>query len=148
MASRSFAIEDRKLTNATAVTAVVGMNYSDIDLSFNKKKNGDIFKKTEAAAVKQAVKNLILTSPGDRPFNPNYGTQIGTLLFELADDFTAIDIKRRVETAIENYERRAQIIDIKCNLQPEFNSAVITITFRVITTNEVVTLQQEISRLR
>ena len=71
MPSRSFAIEDRKLSSATAVTAIVGMNYSDIDLSFNKKKNGDIFKKTESAAVKQAVKNLILTSPGDKPFNPD-----------------------------------------------------------------------------
>ena len=148
MPSRSFAIEDRKLSSATAVTAIVGMNYSDIELSINKKKNGDIFKKTESAAVKQAVKNLILTSPGDKPFNPDYGTQIGSLLFELADDFTSLDIKQRVRTAIENYEGRAQVLDVSCELRPEFNSAVITITFRVVTTNEVVTLQQEISRLR
>ena len=40
--------------------------YKDIDLTFANKTSGEIFKKEDAAAVKQAVKNLILTNYFER----------------------------------------------------------------------------------
>ena len=61
MPVRSFAIEDGNLNKATLVVSRSRV-YKDIDLSFAKRPYGDVYKKTDAAAVKQAVKNLLLTN--------------------------------------------------------------------------------------
>ena len=70
--NRAFAVEDGNLSTGSVVTSR-SKNYVDIDLSFNAKTNGDIFKKVDAAAVKQAVKNILTTGTGEKPFLPNFG---------------------------------------------------------------------------
>lgn len=148
MPTRSLSIEDRKLDTGVQITALGDGSYSDIDLSFKKRRNGDIFKKTDANAVKQAVKNLILTNHYEKPFIPFFGANIRDMLFELGDPFTEFETKQRIKLAIENYEPRAEIIDISCSLVDYANSLDISITFRILNTNEIITLETEISRLR
>ena len=46
---KSLSIEDGNL-NKISLVGTRSTNYSDIDLSFAKKSNGDIFKKTEASS--------------------------------------------------------------------------------------------------
>ena len=58
--NRALAAEDTNLSVSKIITTR-NKDYKDLDLSFVKKTNtGDIFKKTDAAAVKQAVKTLSL----------------------------------------------------------------------------------------
>jgi hypothetical protein len=59
MVTRAFAVEDGNLNTTSLVTSRNRL-YKDIDLTFAKKPSGEIYKKTDAAAVKQAVKNLII----------------------------------------------------------------------------------------
>ena len=66
MPLRAFSIEDGNLGNKTITTART-VGYQDIDLSFTKKPSGDIFKKSNAAAVKQAVRTLLLTNFAEKP---------------------------------------------------------------------------------
>lgn len=40
-------------------------------------------------AIKQSIKNLVLTAPGEKPFQPNIGSRVRQLLFEPLDAFTA-----------------------------------------------------------
>ena len=61
MVTKAFAAEDGDLASPGIITSVINPS-KDINLSFNKKTNGDIFKKEDAAAVKQAVKNLLMTN--------------------------------------------------------------------------------------
>ena len=58
--ARQFAVEDGNLQTRSIVTSRT-VNYKDVDLTFSKKANNDIFKKEDAAAVKQAVKNILMT---------------------------------------------------------------------------------------
>ena len=70
--------------------------YSDFDLAFIKHPNTkDVTILKDLDSVKQSIKNLILTSRGERPFNPNLGSGIRALLFEPADFFTSIDFMFR-----------------------------------------------------
>ena len=57
MPTRAFAVEDGNI-GLTTINTSRSKSYSDIDLTFTAKASGDIFKKSHAAAVKQAVKNL------------------------------------------------------------------------------------------
>lgn len=122
--------------------------YSDIDLSFQKRPVGDIYKKREAAAVKQAVKNLLLTNQTEKPFQPTFGGDLSNLLFELANDDTNEILELAITTAIENWEPRARVISLNVNVTPDNNSARVKVTFRIVNLEEEVTLETTVIRLR
>jgi len=147
MVTRALSIEDGNLNRATIITAR-SVDYSDIDLTFEAKGSGDIFKKTDGAAVRQAVKNLLLTNPGEKPFRPNYGAGLNNLFFELADIDAEIEIADAITLAVENFEPRAKVLNVRVNSQPDRNSIAVTVEFQVISTNEVIVLETTIARLR
>jgi phage baseplate assembly protein W len=147
MVTRAFAVEDGNLNTASLVTSRNRL-YKDIDLTFAKKPSGEIYKKTDAAAVKQAVKNLLLTNKFEKPFQPEFGGDLNNLLFELVDNDTVYEIDGAIREAIKRYEPRAQVRQVVTNLQPDANSIIVTITFQIVNTEEVVTLDTTITRLR
>jgi len=69
MVTKAFSIEDGNLATRSIVVAR-RKEYKDIDLSFTNRTTGEIYKKTNAAAVKQSVKNLLLTNRTEKPFEP------------------------------------------------------------------------------
>jgi len=145
--NRVFAREDGKLNQLTAVTSRTRA-YKDIDLSFTAKPNGEIYKKVDAGAVKQAVKNIIMTNRFEKPFLEDYGADVRSLLFELADEDIEDQVIDRVTYAIEQYEPRARVLDVIVNNKPDYNSISITIEFQVVSTEEILTIQTTLSRLR
>lgn len=147
MVTRAFAVEDGNLNTTTLVTSRNRL-YKDIDLTFAKKPSGEIYKKTDAAAVKQAVKNLLLTNKYEKPFQPEFGGDLNNLLFELVDNNTVYEIDGAIREAIKRYEPRARVRQVATNLQPDANSISVTITFQIVNTEEVVTLDTTITRLR
>jgi len=147
MVTRAFAVEDGNLNTASLVTSRNRL-YKDIDLTFAKKPSGEIYKKTDAAAVKQAVKNLLLTNKFEKPFQPEFGGDLNNLLFELVDNDTVYEIDGAIREAIRKYEPRARVRQVATNLQPDANSISVTVTFQIISTEEIVTLDTTITRLR
>ena len=122
--------------------------YKDIDLTFAVKPSGEIFKKTDAAAVKQAVKNLMLTNHFEKPFQPRFGANLRDLLFDLADEDAEEDIEERCINAINVFEPRAQALNITAIAKPDRNSIHVTVEFRVINTDELVKFTSTLARLR
>jgi len=138
--------EDNNLTSSIITTRKV--QYKDIDLSFTAKPNGEIYTKRDAAAVKQAVKNLILTNHFEKPFLPFFGGNIIDLLFDLADEDIEEDVEDRIIQAINTYEPRAAVRTVNFKSDPDRNNLNVYIEFQVINTTEVVTLTTTLSRLR
>jgi len=122
--------------------------YKDIDLTFANKTSGEIFKKEDAAAVKQAVKNLMLTNYFEKPFQPLFGGNLREMLFDLADDDAEEDIEDRIKNAINVFEPRAQALNIIATATPDRNSIRVTVEFRVINTQETVAVTTVLARLR
>lgn len=145
--SRILSIEDKD-PNTPAVVTSRNRNYLDIDLSFAKRPSGDVYKKKDAAAVKQSVKNIVASGKLEKPFNDDFGAGITDLLFELAEDTADEQIRNRIENSVYVYEPRAEILDINVNLKPDQNSLSVSITFKVVNTEEEVTLNTVVSRLR
>lgn len=110
--------------------------YSDFDLTFGARTStdGDIFKKTDAAAVKQALKTLILTNRFEKPYRPAFGGNLSGLLFELATEDTGDEILSRIKSTINRYEPRVRILDIEVTAEPDYNSVDVKIEFRVVST--------------
>ena len=147
MPARAFATEDGIQDKSTLV-ATRNREYSDIDLAFAPRPDGDVYKKEAAAAVKQAVKNLLLTNHGEKPFKPLFGGNLNDLLFELSDDYFDTDLDDQIKLAISNSEPRASVLAVDINQQPDRNNINCTITFRVKSLNEIITINTSVSRLR
>lgn len=147
MVSRAFAVEDGNLQTRSLVTSRNKL-FSDIDLTFTNKISGDIYKKSDAAAVKQAVKNLLLTNRTEKPFQPSFGGDLNNLLFELVDNDTAYEIESAIKQSIVKYEPRALVQKVITNLQPDANTISVTVRFQVVNTQEIVTVDATITRLR
>jgi len=145
--ARVFSIEDGTLNSATLVTSR-RVDYKDIDLTFTAKPSGEIYKKVDAAAVKQAVKNLLLTSPGEKPFNPQFGGGLNRLLFELLDDDAEDEIDDLIRISISNFEPRALVVSTDIKPAPDSNSIRVTVVFQVRNTGEQVVLETTITRFR
>ena len=144
---RVLSTEDGNLQKSTLISSRA-VDYLDLDLTFNKKPAGDVYKKKDAAAVKQSIKNLLLTDHYEKPFNPFFGANLRGMLFELADDETEFDIVANITSAIETFEPRVEVQDIDVNVLPDQNDMRVSIVFKIISTQETVTFTTNLSRLR
>lgn len=144
--NRVLSIEDGNLETSIIVSRT--KKFSDIDISFTAKPSGEIYKKLDAAAVKQSVKNIVLTNHYEKPFQPYFGGNVSAMLFEMADGTTTSSLQESIKNAIESYEPRALIREINVVPQPDYNSINVTIVFQVVNSREQVTLSTTLSRLR
>lgn len=147
MPVRAFAVEDGNINSAQIITSKTKTS-KDIDLSFAKKVSGDVFKKENAAAVKQAVKNILLTNFAEKPFLPRYGGNLNALLFGLNTDFDSQEIKDQIIQTVKIYEPRAIILNVATEIRDDSHEVKVTVTFRVVNTNETVTTELNLTRLR
>ena len=147
MPSRAFSIEDGNIGNTTILTSRRS-EYSDIDLTFAKKGSGDVFKKSSAAAVKQAVRNLLLTNYSEKPFLPRFGGDLNSMLFRLSTEIDDDTLEEDIIKAIEVFEPRAKVLNIKSNISPDTNEVQVTVTFQIINTSEEAFVDISLTRLR
>lgn len=143
---KAFSTEDGNLQ--TSIISSRSRDYLDIDLSFAAKPSGEIYKKTDAAAVKQSIKNLLLTSRHEKPFQPNFGANLNSALFGLDTDYDPEFIQDLIADAIKNYEPRARLLEVNLKTNPDQNSLDATIVFQVVNTLEIVSVEVALTRLR
>lgn len=145
--ARAFSVEDGNLSTSTLRSSRTRL-YKDIDLTFVAKPSGEVYKKQDAAAVKQAVKNMLLTNFAEKPFNPTFGANLRALLFDLADPDIEYDIERAILSTIERFEPRARVLNVRAVALPDNNEISVTVTFKVVSTSEEVTFTTTLARLR
>ena len=123
--------------------------YSDIDHAFlSHPVSGKLTRKINREAVKQSVKSLILTDFYERPFQPDIGCGIRALLFENWHPAVEELMRDSITEVINNYEPRAELIDILIDGRPDSNSVAITIVFSILNDTEPVTLDLSLERVR
>ena len=147
MPVKSFSIEDGNLPSKSIVTSRNRL-FSDLDLTFAKAPSNDVYKKTDAAAVKQSVKNILLTNRTEKPFAPFFGGGLNNYLFELDTFFDESIIEDEVRTAIQNYEPRARVLKVNAEIISDRNDIRVTVEFQVVNTLEKVVLEVSLARLR
>lgn len=105
------------------------------DISFNFSKNpvtNDVVVLKNEEAIKQSVKNLILTKIGERLFNPLIGTNTTSYLFELSSTFSANTLIVEVEQILKNFEKRVRLSNITVNLEDDSNEFEVLIEYYIV----------------
>jgi len=123
--------------------------YSDFMNNFVKHPvTNTLAKLTNEESVKQSIRNLILTNVGERMFEPDVGSTVNNALFE-PNDFVSKDMMAQsINYAINTFEPRARLLSVKIDQTRDSNSLVANIVFSLINSQEPVTLQLLLRRIR
>lgn len=108
----------------------------------------DLARNTNEEAVKQSIRNLLLTDKGERPYQPELGSNIRKLLFDNMTAETVILAKELVSETIKNYEPRANLVGVDIIAGYDANSIKIVVVFNVINSQEDITLVTTLARVR
>ena len=146
--AKAFSIEDGNLQTASLTVAKTNV-FKDIDLTFTNKQSGEIYKKEDAAAVKQSLKNLILTNRFEKPFASNFGGDLRSQLFELNNSLTGFRIRERIIKQIQRYEPRARVQKLIVRPIPDTNDLYVYLEARVLNASRtLVSVETSITRYR
>lgn len=121
---------------------------SNVSHSYKYSNPADISVKTDANAIKAAVKHLILTSNYERHFHSDIGSQVRGIMFEPATPMTQILLQRSIVDVITSYEPRVQLIDVIVSLDSSTYAANITIYFQIINTTQPLRIDLVLERTR
>ena len=133
--------EDRDI-DATFSAKFVGLDKDGVNL------RGDIFKKTNAAAVKQSIRNLLLTNFTERPFMHRFGGNLTDMLFRLSTEIDDANLEDGIVRSIQLYEPRAQVLNINSVIGADNNEVKVTVRFLVVSTLQQDTVEINLTRLR
>ena len=123
--------------------------YKDLDLDFGRNTvTNDVNKLTDVEAVKRSVRNLINTNHFERPFHPELGGNVRALLFENMTPLTALNLQRKIEEVLNNFEPRAKITQIIADPDIDRNGYRLEIKFYVIGIQNPITVETFLERLR
>jgi len=110
--------------------------------------NFDLARKINEEAVKESIKNLILTDRGERPFQPKLGSNIRAVLFDTVTPAITETVREMISDTIRNYEPRANLINVEVTGDVDTNGIKATVTFNVINSEEPITLEATLNRVR
>lgn len=143
------AYSDYNQNGASNISTQAGRVYADLDLSFKTHPAyNDIRPITDIDAVKQSVKNLLLTQRGERLFNPNVGSGIFEQLFDNVDVYTFESIRNKIKDMISSLEPRVGKVKVNIEDQSELNSIAVSVSFNVKGTPGEETIDFYLERLR
>ena len=123
--------------------------FSDLDLNFTAHPvTKDISRKYDDNAIKQSLRNLILTSNYERPFHSEIGSQVRSLLFESASPMLAVSMRKAIFDLVNNFEPRVDLIEVLVNFNPDENYLYLKIEFKIVNTERPLTLDLVLERTR
>ena len=83
-------------------------------------------------AIKQSVRNLLLTQFGERPFQDKIGSQVRMLLFEPWDPFSVDTMKNEIFNCLARLEPRIQVTRVNVRDDSDINSVQISIDYTIV----------------
>jgi phage baseplate assembly protein W len=123
--------------------------FSDLDLNFTPHPvTGDLVRRLDDNAIKQALKNLIMTRNFERPFHSEIGSPIREALFNPLTPMTVMIVRRAIIDLVSNFEPRVRLLDVEVISSPENNSLYVSINFRIINTERPLNLEFMLERTR
>ena len=123
--------------------------FADLDLNFTPHPvTGDVGFKYDENAVKQAVKNLVLTQNFERPFHSEIGSSLHSLLFEPATPMTKEILRKTISDTIINFEPRVELIGVDINYTLDDTAVDVRVRFKVRNTFTPIDVNLTLERTR
>tara|TARA_B100000925_G_scaffold164621_1_gene123817 strand:- start:1858 stop:2280 length:423 start_codon:yes stop_codon:yes gene_type:complete len=139
------ATRDYTITGASIVSDKD--SFADLDFSFTAHPvTEDIVTKKDANAIRQSVKNILLTNHYERPFKPNFGSNLRGMLFEANDPLMGHRIKESIVNALSVLEPR--IGRVAVDIVQRDNSVDVRVAYVIMGSASHQELEFSVSRVR
>ena len=110
----------------------VKRKFKDLSMSFETNPlNDDLVSLSDTTAIARSIRNIVFTSPGEKFFNPDFGSRISESLFENVDNVSALAIKDEIKSSIINFEPRVKLLDPIVVPNPDDNEMNVTIEYEI-----------------
>ena len=107
--------------------------FKDLSVTFKKHPvTDDLITVKNKTAIAQSIKALLLTNPGERPFQPILGSGLRDVLFEPLDYGTAALIKKSIREVISTYEPRIRVQNIRTRLDSANNGYDVSLQYSIV----------------
>lgn len=111
----------------------ISKGFKDVSASFKiNPLNSDLIVLRNENAIARSIRNIIFTIPGEKPFEPNFGSNVTNLLFENMSQLTANAIKTEIQNSINAFEPRVSLISVKVKANFDDNAFDCLINYRII----------------
>ena len=111
----------------------ISRSFKDISMSFQVNPlTDDLIVIKNQTAIARSLRNLVLTTPGERFFNEELGSQVNNLLFENVDDVTAMSIRSEIINVIQNYEPRVNLGEVEVNADIDAYQMDVKINYTIV----------------
>ena len=111
----------------------VTQKFKDISMSFETNPlNNDLIGLKNSSAIARSIRNIVFTQPGEKFFNPEFGSRVSESLFENVDEVSAIAIRDEIRSSIINYEPRVKLFDVRVNPNPDANEMNVTVKYEIV----------------
>lgn len=111
----------------------ISQGFKDLSMTFQANPlNNDLIGLKNANAIARSVRNIVMTIPGEKPFNENFGSRISGLLFENVDNITATAISDEIRESVTNYEPRVYLTNVAVNPNFDNNSFDAVVKYNII----------------
>ncbi len=151
MTSSTTILSDRSISGdlkkARVTSRVKGWRDLDLSLTLHPVRK-DIIPLKDDNAIKNAVKNLLISNFYERPFSRDIGANLRALLFEPADAITKIALKDNIRRVIQKYEPRVTLRGIEIKYVDDSNAYNITVMFKIKEFNTNESVEIVLRRLR
>jgi phage baseplate assembly protein W len=142
---------DKQISGSLEQAKVVSKKkpYRDLDLSLTIHPiRKDIIPLKDDAAIKNAIKNLLITNFYERPFGDDKGANLRGLLFEPVGVITNIELRDNIRTVIQRYEPRVRVTNINITDVYDTNEYRINVNFRIKEYDSASSVEIVLRRLR
>jgi len=111
----------------------VSQEFKDISMTFQSNPlNDDLIALKNANAIARSIRNIVFTLPGEKFFEPSFGSRITESLFENIDDISATVIIDEIRESIGRFEPRALVLDVEAFPDYDNNGFDVTITYEIV----------------
>ncbi len=120
----------------------------DIDFSFKRHPlTGDLATKTDSSALKQSIRNIVLTNFYERGFNVEVSSNLNASLFENVGNLMLQQVRDNISNALANFEPDCELLDVEV-IDNDDNSISVTIYYNEFTNPDTQSISIELARLR
>ena len=110
----------------------VKRKFKDVSMSFETNPlNDDLVSLSDTSAIARSIRNIVFTQPGEKFFNPDFGSRISESLFENVDDVSALAIEDEIKSSIINFEPRVNLLSTNVVPNPDDNEMNVTIEYEI-----------------
>ena len=135
------------LSKARVVARKKGFRDLDLSLKIHPIRK-DVIALKDDNAIKNAVRNLLVSNFFERPFQPSLGANLRGLLFEPAGGITEMNLKENIERVLIRHEPRIEVIQVIVNNMEDQNAYNCVVVFKIKENDTVDSVEIVLRRLR